>query len=108
MYCTPDLIALFHELKGSITSSLVLSCFDPEKPNFLKTDWSAEGMVWILMQPADDEDDQKATTHLKNTGQCLFDFSKHGTQLKPVAFGYRICNDMESKYHYFTGKVAEG
>ena len=30
--------------------------FDPSKPNFLKTDWSAEGMGWILMQPADDEE----------------------------------------------------
>ena len=41
---TPELIALFAELKVGITSSPVLARFDPEKPTFLKTDWSAEGI----------------------------------------------------------------
>ena len=51
-------------------------------------------MGWILMQPADGEESQKATAHLKNTGEFLFNLSKHGAQLKPVVFGYRNCNDM--------------
>ena len=56
---TPDIIDLFHELKVSINYSPVLSHFDQDKPIFLKTDWSAEGMGWILMQPSDDEEFQK-------------------------------------------------
>ena len=36
-----------------VTVSPVLARFDPLKPTFLKTDWSAEGMGWILMQPTD-------------------------------------------------------
>ena len=79
MYWTPDLIALFHELKVGINSSPISSRFYPNKPTFLKTDWSAEGMGWILIQLADEKEPQKATVHLKNTGECLFDFSKHGT-----------------------------
>ena len=53
MAWTPDLISLFNELKTGITSSPVCARFDPLKPTFLKTDWSAEGMGWILMQHAD-------------------------------------------------------
>ena len=68
MACTPNLIALFHDFKSSINSFPVLSLFDPEKPFFLKTDWSAEGMGWIMMQQADDEESQKATAHLKMNG----------------------------------------
>ena len=88
MACTLGIIDLFHELKASINSSTVLYCFEPNKLTFLKTDWSAEGMVWILMQPTDDKESQKATTHLKNTVECLFDLYKHGARLKPVVFGY--------------------
>ena len=60
------------------------------------------------MQLADDEESQKPTTHLKNTGECLFGLSKNGARMKPVTFGYRSCDDMEIKYHYFIGKVASG
>ena len=94
---TLDLIALFCELKFSITSSPVLSCFDLKKPTFLKTVCSAEGMGWILMQPANDKESQKATSHLKKTEECLFGLSKHGARLNPVSFGSRSCDDMEMK-----------
>ena len=60
------------------------------------------------MQLADDEESQKATAHLKNTGECLFDLSKHGAQLKPVFFGSHSCDYMESEYRYFNDKVAAG
>ena len=65
MALTLDIIALFNDLKVGITSSPVLFCFNPEKPTFFITDWSAEDMGWILMQQADDEESQKATEHLK-------------------------------------------
>ena len=70
---SPHLIELFHDLKQCITSSPVLSRFDPNKPTFLKTDWSSEGMGWILMQPADNAESVRATKHLISTGDCLFD-----------------------------------
>ena len=49
------LIELFKEFKKSMTSSPVLTIFDNYKSTFLKTNWSAKVMGWILMQPADDE-----------------------------------------------------
>ena len=108
MAWTADLIALFNELKKIITSSPVLARFDSSKPTFLKTDWSGEGMGWILMQPADDEESHRATAHLLETGECVFDLSKNGTRLRPVAFGSRACSDMERLYHSFVGEVACG
>jgi len=67
----------------------VLSRFDTSRPTFLKTDWSSEGMGWILMQPVSDIESQAATTKLLTTGECLFDLSKYGARLKPIAFGSR-------------------
>ena len=58
---TPDLISLFEELKGTIIPSSLLARFDPEKTPFLKTDWSAEGMGWVLIQSVNDVESTKAT-----------------------------------------------
>ena len=93
MAWTPDIISLFEELEVIITSSPVLTRFDPLKPTFLKTDWSAEGMGWILMQPADDIESTKATKSLLKCGECTFDRSKDDARLRPVRFGSKACTD---------------
>ena len=108
MAWTPTLITLFHDIKVSITSSPVLARYDPSKPTFLKTDWSAEGMGWILMQPADDEESIKATKLLRETGECLFDLTRGGARLRPTGFGSRCCVPKEKKYHSFVGEAACG
>ena len=41
---SPSLLQLFQDIKTCITSSPVLARYDHDKPVFLKTDWSAEGM----------------------------------------------------------------
>ena len=43
-----------------MTSSPVLEIFDPNKKTFLKTDWIAEGMGWIIVQTADAKESQLA------------------------------------------------
>ena len=55
MFSTPELIKLFDKLKKLVTYSLFLARFYPDKPTFLKTDWNAEGVGWILIQTAYDE-----------------------------------------------------
>ena len=50
-------------MKKCIASSPVLARFDQSEPAFIKTDWSSEGMSWILIQLADD-DESKETTEL--------------------------------------------
>ncbi len=105
---TTDLLQLFADIKVSITSGPILARYNPDKPTFLKTDWSAEGMGWILMQPADDEESQRASTLLLQSGECLFDLCKNGARLRPIAFGSRACTDMERKLHSFLGEIACG
>ena len=84
---TPNIITLFHDIKVSITSSPVLARYDPSKPTFLKNDWSAKGMGWIFMQPADNEESIRATTPLLETGECLFDLTRGAARLQPTGFG---------------------
>ena len=71
----PDLIQLFNKCKKNITSSLVLARYDSDKPVFLKTDWSAEGMGYILLQPDDSVEAHAASIKLAETGECDFDKS---------------------------------
>ena len=44
MAWTPALLELFEDLKACITSSPITIQYDPDTPEFLKTDWSSEGM----------------------------------------------------------------
>ena len=69
----PVLSEIFSSLKESITSSPLLARFDATKPLFLKTDWSAIGMGYLLMQPDDSEEGRTATTKLLSTEKCDFD-----------------------------------
>ena len=105
---TPTLITLFNEMKTAITSSPVCARFDPYKPIFLKTDWSAEGMGYILMQPDESEESRAAMKLFKETGDCVFDLTKSGPRLKPVTFGSRACNDIEKRYHSFVAEAGCG
>ena len=65
-------------------------------------------MDWIVMQPADDGDSMQASKILTTTGKCLLDLSKHGTRLKPIAFGSRRCTLAEENLHSFIGEAASG
>ena len=105
---TKELTELFKYIKFSITSSPVLAWFNPSKITFLKTDWSSEGMGWVLMQPDNDDVSTKAATNLKSSGICEFDLAFNGAQLKSVAFGLRGCNDNKRNFHSFIGKGACG
>ena len=105
---TPALVKLFADLKMCITSAPVLARFDTTRPTFLKPDWSSEGMGWILMQPANNNESQAASKKLLALGECLFDLSKHGARLKPIAFGSRSCTLVERHFHSFTGEAASG
>ena len=50
MAWTPELATLFQELKVGVTNFPILTRFDPDKPTFLKTDWSTEGMGCDIIQ----------------------------------------------------------
>ena len=96
------------DIKKSITSSPVLSRHELDKTTFLKTDWSADGMACILMQPSKDDEYTKAVIHLEKTSECLFDMDLNGVRLKTISYGSRACTNMERKYHSFVGEAASG
>ena len=85
-----------------------MSRFDPSKPTLLKTDWSAHGMSWILMQPVDNDASSKATDTLKNTGEFLLDIDMEGPRIKPIKYGSRACTTSEKWFHSFIGEAAAG
>ena len=92
----------------TITSSLMLDRFDPVKPTFFKTDWSAGEMSWILIQPVDDIESTKATRGLLNSDEYTFDLGKDGARICPVRFGSRVYTEFERQYHLFVGEVVSG
>lgn len=95
MAWSPDLVELFRDIKVYITSSPVLARYDPDKSTLLKTDWSTEGMGYILMQPANNEASVAATEILLKTGEYIFDITKFDARLKAILFGSRYCTGIE-------------
>ena len=87
------------QTKVGVTSSPFLNIFDPDKPKLLKSEWRAEGMGWILMHPANDDESQRTMRTLRETGECLFNLGKNGARLRPIAFGLISCTDFEREYH---------
>jgi hypothetical protein len=105
---TPSLSATFETFKVAITSDPCLARYDESMPSFLKTDWSALGMGYILMQPSNTADSLAALAILKAGGENLFDLLMNGARLRPVRFGSRRCNDREHHYHSFVGEAGAG
>ena len=99
-----ELVDLFRDAKVCITSSPILARYDPGIPTFFKTDWSAESMGYIFMQPANDKTSIEATTLLIKTGECVFDTTKSGARLQPILFSSRCCTSLEKMYHSFVSK----
>lgn len=105
---TPDRVALFNKIKRDITLSPCLKQADCTKPFFLKTDWSATGMGWILMQAADNAVSQAALKDLENGKPCRFDETCDGPRLQPILFGLHWCKGKECDYHSMVGEAASG
>jgi hypothetical protein len=96
---------LFDSMKTALTSPPLLRRFDSSRPVFLKTDWSAAGMGFVLMQPDGREESTKAMTTLQAREDNAFDSAMSGAHLKPVRFGSRKCNDREEHYHSMVGEA---
>jgi hypothetical protein len=105
---TTELTGLWNELKLGITSSPCLARYDASLPCFLKTDWSANGMGWVLMQPDNSDKSKTALVKLYSSGECDFDVTMGGARLRPVRFGSRQCTERERHYHSFVGEAGCG
>jgi hypothetical protein len=100
---------LLEELKDAILSFPILRRPNPELRFYLKTDWSKNAMGAALLQP--DQDDQRAleAMHNEKTGEkCMFDLTKSGIRLYPLAFISRRTSDPEKSYHSYVGEACTG
>ena len=90
MACPATLLLLFQDIKDQITSSPILARSDPAKPILLKTNWSAEGMGQILIQPANEKISMAAEDELKvGVNACLTFLSLVRTYyLLPLVHGH--------------------
>lgn len=104
--CSPNLVATFENLKVAITSSPLLARYDSSKHFFIKTDWSATGMGYILMQPDNSDVSRLALEKLFITGVCNFDLAESGAQLQPIVFNSRTCTATGRRYHGFVGEIS--
>ena len=75
------MITLFEELKKGVIISPALAQFDPTNKIFTKTYWSAEGMGWVLMQPAGDKESLIKTSTYRFW--ILF-MHKHGNEISLI------------------------
>ena len=105
---SPMLVELFESCKDHLITSPLLQRYDTSKPTFLKTDWSAGGMVYILMQPDNSPESLAAILHLESTGEFLFELKPSGPRLMPIIFNSRANLEHEKHYHSFVGDIACG
>ena len=84
-----ELRELFYLCKTNLTTSPALARFDLNKLTFLNTDWSAEEMGYILLQPDDSDEAIAATKLLSTTEECLFDLLPNSPRLRVVTYNSR-------------------
>ena len=89
MSWSPCNISLFVACKPNIVSSPLLLRYDSFKLVFLKTDWSAHGMWYILTQSDNCSESLRALKPLENSSDCTFELSLEGPRLHSVLFESR-------------------
>lgn len=101
-------MALFKKIKQNVMSIPCLKRANCLRPFFLKTDWLATSMGWVLMQAAEDDALQEALAELAAGKECRFNASQNGPWLRLVLFGAQWCKGKECNYHLMVGKAATG
>ena len=95
----------FEYLKDAILQEPILQRADPDKRFYLKTDFSAIGMGYVLCQPGNDEQSLKAMIEEDAGAKCKFDLCLSKLRLHPICFGSRKCIHNEKLFHSFIGEA---
>ena len=99
---------LLEALKSEIISGPVLARPDPERRFYVKTDWSKDGIGAVLLQADDTDKSREAEATEASGGPCLFDRTKKGLRLRPIAFLSRSTTAREQSYHSYIGEACAG
>ena len=95
----------FAYLRDAVLEYPILIRANPAKRFYLKTDFSALGMGYVLCQPDDSEEALKAMQEEDAGGKCQFDLCLSKLRLHPVLFGSRKCLNNERYFHSFVGEA---
>ena len=99
---------LLEDLKTAILQKPILRRPDSSLRFYLKTDWSKNAMGAALLQPAPTQDALEAMSREQAGEQCVFDLTKSGLRLHPIAFISRRTSDPEKSYHSYVGEACAG
>ena len=95
----------FEYLREAVLEYPILIRANPAKRFYLKTDFSALGMGYVLCQPDDSAEALEAMQAEDAGGKCQFDLCLSKLRLHPVLFGSRKCLNNERYFHSFVGEA---
>jgi hypothetical protein len=101
---TTDIVAEYEDIKKAILSAPCLRRHDTGKRNYLRTDFSAKGMGYALLQPEDTDEAISAMNREIAGGPCEFDINMSSPRLFAVAFGARRNRGYEKFLHSHLGE----
>ena len=105
---TPETQAAWEDLKGSILADPCIQRFDHRKLIVLRTDFSAKGFGYVLLQPGNDEASTNAAKDYLDGKGFTFMTKDSKAILHPVCFGARRTRGNEIRLHSHLGEGFSG
>jgi hypothetical protein len=96
------------DIKNAILSDPCILRFDYRKLIMLHTDFSCLGFGWVLCQPGDDIESNKAIDAYRNGKGFSFMTHESLATLRPVCFGGRKTKGNEVRLHSHLGEIFAG
>jgi hypothetical protein len=97
-------IKAFHKIRDYILSKPILQQANIEKRFYLKTNFSALGLGFLLCQPDNSAESIAAMNREHAGGNCDFELCVSKMRLLPIAFGSRKTKGNEVHFHSHPGE----
>jgi len=98
----------FDDVRAAMLSDPCLQRFDYRKPVILRTDFSARGFGYVLLQPGNDDASQQASPAYRDGKGFTFMTKGSKAVLHPICFGARRCRGNEVRLHSHLGECFAG
>ena len=98
----------FDDVRDAMLSDPCLQRFDYRKPVILRTDFSARGFGYVLLQPGNDDASQQASQAYRDGKGFTFMTKGSKAVLHPICFGARRCRGNEVRLHSHLGECFAG
>ena len=98
----------FDKMRMAIMSDPCLQRFDYRKPVILRTDFSARGFGYVLLQPENDDASIQASQDYRDGKGFTFMTKDSKAVLHPICFGARKCHGNKVRLHSHLGECFAG